>query len=77
MLLRGIKEGMHSFGKDIATLVNSILLSIVYVIGVGMSAVFARIGKKKFLDLSNEKKTTYWQQIGLKKKPKNTYFRQY
>lgn len=48
----------------IVNLINSILLSCVYFLGIGMTAIFARIKGKKFLSIEkNSKKKTYWKKI--------------
>jgi len=76
--LYGIKEGFKSFGENIAITVNSLLLSIVYFIGVGTTSLFARILKKRFLDTKISKQSkTYWQNLNLKKKKFEEYYRQF
>jgi len=72
----GIKQGMHVFGTNIALIVNTLLLLIVYLIGVGMTSLIARIAKKRFLDISLDKET-YWKSLNLKKKPMEEYYRQF
>lgn len=60
--LRALKHGMTTFGADIATLVNSIFLTIVYLLGVGITAMVARLFRKRFLTLTPQGKT-YWHTI--------------
>jgi uncharacterized protein YqhQ len=74
--LKGFKEGMSNFGHLITTLVNSALLFVVYVIGVGATSIIAKIFKKHFLE-NKDKKTTYWSKLNLKKRPIQEYYRQF
>ncbi len=69
---------MHAFGLCIATLVNSVLLGIVYLLGVGVTSCIATIRHKRFLEMKIEKeKKSYWSDLHLKKKPIEEYYRQF
>ncbi|NTV23202.1 MAG: hypothetical protein HGA85_02385 [Nanoarchaeota archaeon] len=70
------KEGFKMFGENIATIVNSILLLVVYFVAVGPTAIVARIAKKQFLDIE-KKKNTYWTDLNLSKKTEESYYRQF
>ena len=72
----GCKEGFKEFGHTIAAFVNTVLLSIVYFIGVGITAFFARLLNKRFLDM-RLKKGSYWEDLNLKKEPIENYHRQF
>ena len=75
---KGFKEGMKVFGYNISVIINSILLSFVYLIGVGITSVFARLVGKSFLDVKISKgKKSYWSDLNLKKKPIEEYYRQF
>jgi len=75
---RGFKRGMHEFGQTLATLVNTILLFIVYIIGVGITALWAKITKKKFLTLKPQKeKQSYWGDLNIKTRSKERHYRQF
>ena len=77
-LFIGIKKGMSLFGENISTLVNSSLLTFVYIIGVGFSWLIANIVGKQFLDTHiSKKKETYWKELGLKKRPLEEHYRQF
>ena len=41
--VKGLKEGFHDFGNGITNIVNFILLSIVYFIGVALTSIIAKI----------------------------------
>jgi len=74
---RGFREGMRDFGQGIALIVNSFLLAIVYLVGVGFTAIFAKLFRKHFLDMKLLKKETYWSDLNLKKKSMEEYYRQF
>lgn len=74
---KGLKDGMKEFGGNISNLVNSILLSIVYFIGIGLTSIVAKIFKKQFLDTKLSDKKSYWLDLNLKKKNIREYFRQF
>jgi len=47
--LKGCREGMHLFGQNIALIINTILLTAVYVLGVGMTSLIAKMASRHFL----------------------------
>lgn len=71
------KKGQKNFGETIAVIVNTILLSLVYFIGMGLTFMFAKIFKKHFLELEKDKGDTYWSELNLSKKPLQEYYRQF
>jgi hypothetical protein len=74
----GFKEGTGMFSHNIGLIVNSVLLSIVYFIGIGFTSIAAKISGKKFLELRTSKKSqTYWSNLNLKKKKIERYYRQF
>ncbi len=73
----GFRDGMKDFGDNIATIVNSALLLAVYLIGVGLTSIIARIFGKRFLDLRKESRKSYWRDLNLKKKDIEEYYRQF
>lgn len=76
--LVSFKRGMNFFGQIISNLINSILLLIVYVIGVGITSIVAKTFKKKFLNMRLDfKAETYWEELGLSKRPIEEYYRQF
>lgn len=75
---KGLKKGMGGFGFNIALIINTVLLTLVYIIGIGFTSVIAKIFKKHFLELKVSKnKESYWQDLNLKKKPIEEYYRQF
>ncbi len=73
---RGAKRGFSVFGHNLSLIVNSVLLTPVYFVGVGLTSVFAKLAKKHFLITGKEKKT-YWSELNLKKRPVDEYYRQF
>ena len=76
--LRGFRAGLGAFGCNINVLVNSVLLSVVYIFGAGVTAVFARLVGKRFLDVElSRSRESYWSDMNLGKKPVEEYYRQF
>ena len=73
---KGFKKGMKGFGDNLTIIINSILLSLVYIIGVGLTSLFAKLFRKKFLELK-KRRGTYWSELNLKKKSTEDYYRQF
>jgi hypothetical protein len=76
-LFAGFKDGMKNFGTTISIIVNSILLFLVYIIGVGLTFIFSKIFKKNFLDTKPENVKSYWKNINLKNQKKEDCYRQF
>lgn len=78
LLFKEFKSGMHQFGQNITLIVNSILLTIVYILGVGITSITAKVLSKQFMKKSLSKKSkTYWSKLDLKKEKEDTYYRQF
>ncbi|MBM3233653.1 hypothetical protein FJZ19_01010 [Candidatus Pacearchaeota archaeon] len=73
----GFKNGMKNFGTTISIIVNSILLLLVYLIGVGLTFLFSKIFRKKFLETKPENVKTYWKDLNLKNQKKEECYRQF
>lgn len=59
---RGFKEGQKAFGETIITLVNFVLLSLVYFVGVGLTSIALKLFNYKFLNTQIEAYTpSYWE----------------
>jgi hypothetical protein len=74
---KGFCRGFKGFSQNIALIVNTVLLTLVYVIGVGVTSMIAKIFKKQFLEIKLSKKNSYWSDLGLKKKSMQEYYRQF
>ena len=73
----GFKKGVKLFGENIVLIVNSILLFIIYILGVGFTSLIAKLVGKQFLNLSINKKGSYWSDLNLKKKKIKNYYKQF
>ncbi|MFH1721661.1 MAG: hypothetical protein ABH950_03540 [Candidatus Altiarchaeota archaeon] len=56
-----IKDGIQRFGKFVASVVNVVLLTLVYAFGVGFTSIVSKIVKKDFLILKPRKKSSFWR----------------
>ena len=74
--IEGFWAGMKRYGENITTLVNFILLVLVYFLGVGPPSIVAKLSGKKFLE-TGIKDGSYWSDLNLKKKPIDDYLRQF
>ena len=72
MIMKNIFKSLFNLFKRLSLflqfIMNIILLTFVYFIGVGIVSLFARISNKKFLNSTN--KSTYWREY---KEDKNYY----
>ena len=74
----GLKEGPKAFGEDISIIINLIILSVVYIIGVGLTSIIAKILGKHFLELKIDKnKESYWMKFQFESRKKEEYYRQF
>jgi len=69
--VRSFFEGFKEFGSNITIIINSILLFIVYILGIGITALIARLFGKKFL------KSGGWHKLHLTTKKVDDYFDQF
>lgn len=76
--VEGYKKGQKNFGDNISTIINSILLTLVYILGIGLTSIFAKIFKKHFLSLKIDKnKMTYWEDLNLSNKTMGDCYKQF
>ena len=82
-LWRIIKRGFERFSEfvkpftdKVNLVVNTILLSLVYFIGVGLTSISAKIVGKKFLKLEKENSNSHWIDKE-QNTSKESYFRQF
>jgi hypothetical protein len=73
----GFLNGFKNFSHIIINIVNFILLSIVYFVGIGPTSVVAKIARKNFLDLKKKKTDSYYTKKDIKKEPIENYYRQF
>jgi len=76
MKFKKILKPLEALSKIISSLINFILLSFVYFVGIGLTSVIAKISNKKFLILKKENKDSYWEDKEVSNKFED-YFRQF
>ena len=69
-------EGSKMFGELISAIINLLLLSIVYFIGIGLTSIFAMVFGKKFID-DKATKDSYWEELNLTTQSFKEYYRQF
>jgi len=58
----GFKKGLKLFGEAISSIINIILLSGVYLLGVGLTSLIAKLFSNRFLNLKPDKNLdSYWK----------------
>ena len=72
---KGIKDGFNTIPKFISNIVNFILLSIVYFLGIGPVSIISKISGKHYLDLKKSGST--WVDRSKEKKSKEDIYRQF
>ena len=70
--VRGLRDGFLVFGKNTTAIVTAVLLSVAYLIGVGLTSLVARIARKHFLELTLHK-GTYWKPVTPRKTMEENY----
>jgi hypothetical protein len=71
-----IFNGLKWISNILTLIINFILLSIVYFIGVGITSLIAKLFGKIFIKTKN-KKSSYWIDLKLKTKNEDSYYRQF
>lgn len=75
---KGMSKGMKFFGTLITTIVNSAILIVVYIIGIGLTALIAKISKKELIQKKlSYNKETYWTDLNISDKKMDDYYRQF
>jgi len=79
LFFKGFYAGMKLFGGVIVSIINFILLIPVYIIGVGLTSIIAKISGKHFMNLKkpDKKIKTYWVKREEKKITKEDCYKQF
>ncbi len=73
-----VKDGMMFFGERTSAVVNAVLLTGVYILGVGSMSLLAKIIGKKFLELDTDvTRESYWVKKIEPPEKLQRYFRQF
>ena len=70
-----IKLILEPVGKVIASVINFILLALVYFIGIGIVSLIMKIFGKHFLELNKNNSKSNWHEHKVTKQPLENYFR--
>lgn len=70
-LINGMKKGSTYFGELISNLINTILLTIVYIIALFPTYLIAKLFRKNFLNLKSNKNN--WDKYDQEILTKNHY----
>ncbi len=75
LFFKGLSSGFQEPGHFLARLINTLLLLIVFIFGVGPVALIARLRGKRYLGTTSFQQTvtTYWQDYSLDNKSKEDY----
>ena len=60
LFFKGFGYGFSDFGSLVSSIVNNILLFIVFIIGVGLVAICSKLLKKEFLNIKPKVNESYW-----------------
>lgn len=78
LFFKGFKIGMKNFGNHPGRVVNTSLLVLIYFLALGPTSIIAKLKKKRFLKLSlDNSAATYWENLDLKTKPQEKYYKQF
>ena len=70
-----VKKALEPFSKVMNSIVNFVLLSIVYFAGIGVVSVCAKIFGKHFLELKKNNRKSGWHPHKLEKEALEKYYR--
>ena len=73
--VEGCRDGALRVGKNVALVVNTLLLVPVYFLGIGTSSLLVKLARKD--PLGNRGEDSYWNDLALGKRPMEEYHRQF
>ena len=65
--LKGLAHGLTYTGHIITNIVNTLLLLIIYFVGVGTAAIITKLTKQELMMLEKKNTTTYYSAYCIKK----------
>ena len=74
---KGFGNGFRKFGLSVAEIVNAVLLTIMYVVGVGLAALLVRLSGKSLLNLGRKKQKSYYGEKNIGSEEMEEYYRQF
>ena len=70
-----IKKVLEPVSKVMSSIVNFILLLIVYIIGIGLVSIFMKLFGKHFLDTKKQSAKSNWREHRVEKQSIEKYYR--
>lgn len=77
LFLKSFFEGMKSVGMHISTVVNAVLLTLIYIFGVGVATFFMRIKRTSLLSVRKKSKSSYYTTKKIETEKIEDYYRQF
>jgi len=74
-IFKAIKSTLEPIAKAISSIVNLILLALVYFIGIGIVSIVMKLFGKHFLELKKKNRSSNWQEHRVTKQPLENYYR--
>lgn len=77
-MIKAFKQGLTEFGLNFNALINLIILTFVYFLGIGLSSIISKVMEKHHLDLKISKnRKSYWVKVDTDSKNISDFLRQY
>jgi len=77
LFLEGFGHGFKSFGAIIANIVNTILLVLIYFIGVGIAALIVKLTRQELMSVEKKKISSYYKSNKPEKQSIEDFYKQY
>ena len=74
-ILDSIKSFLEPVAKVISSIVNFILLALVYFLGICIVSIAMKLFGKHFLELKKKNSSSNWQEHKVAKQPLENYYR--
>jgi hypothetical protein len=74
---KGVQSGMKLFGECTSALVNAILLSVVYLVGIGLSRLLAPRSHREMMEPPSKRSRSYWRSMRAEKRSLDEHYRQF
>lgn len=77
LFLDGFRHGFKSFGMIVTNIVNTVLLLLIYFVGVGFAALITRITSQKLMSVEKKKTNSYYKVNKTEKQNIEDFYKQY
>ena len=75
--IKSFLKALDWLGQRIATLVNMVLLALVYVVGVGLAFLLVKLIKKRLFAQIDHTSSTYWQELDKPSPDRKGFYKQF